>query len=179
MTKTIELPSREALLALFKYDPDSGDLRWRVSRGRARVGQIAGSIRAEDGYRRIKVNEVMYYAHRAIWMMQTGEDPGEMQIDHRNMDTRDNSWENLRLASHSENKRNGRGYAGTSSPFCGVSWHKGKKVWFARIRVDTKLTHLGTYHCMVEAARAYDDAARRMHGEFAKLNFPDETGEKA
>lgn len=174
MRKSYPLPSRETLLALFEYDPDSGEIRNRVNRGRARAGALAGSGRP-DGYRRIGINQVTYYVHRLIWMMQTGEDPGDMQIDHRSGDKRDNSWANLRLASHAENQRNGGSYAGSVSPFCGVSWHENTKKWQVQIRRDGRQKHLGVFPCMIEAARAYDEAALKMHGSFAQLNFPDET----
>jgi hypothetical protein len=60
-----------------------------------------------------------------------------------------------------------------TSRFRGVSWAKGIGVWRSQIMSDRKTKHLGTYHSEVEAARAYDRAARQLHGaEYLKVNFP-------
>lgn len=58
------------------------------------------------------------------------------------------------------------------SPFRGVYWERGR--WRAKIGYQNGKIHLGYYENEVEAARAYDKAAREYHGERAKLNFPDE-----
>jgi len=60
--------------------------------------------------------------------------------------------------------------------FRGVCRNKDR--WSARITRDGKHVHLGTYDTKEDAARAYDEAARRLHGEFARFNFPRE-GERS
>jgi hypothetical protein len=52
-----------------------------------------------------------------------------------------------------------------------VSWNKRRKKWFAYIKKDGKEFNLGGFDDEVEAAKAYDEAAKRLHGEFAQLNF--------
>jgi hypothetical protein len=98
------------------------------------------------------------------------------QIDHVNRNTLDNQRANLRAASRSQNganskKRVFRGQIATSI-YKGVSWYKRQKKWIASIREDDKLRFLGYYSSEEDAARAYDTAATRIHGEFARLNFP-------
>ncbi|WP_339548763.1 hypothetical protein, partial [Pseudomonas sp. RA_35y_Pfl2_P32] len=44
------------------YDPDTGEFRWLLAR-KDRVGEIAGVV-SRSGYRRIKIDDVEYYAHR-------------------------------------------------------------------------------------------------------------------
>ena len=67
-----------------------------------------------------------------------------------------------------------------SSQFKGVSWHGQNDSWRASIHVDGKTHYLGSFHSEVEAAVAYDCAARERFGpEHAWLNFPDPgTGER-
>jgi hypothetical protein len=60
----------------------------------------------------------------------------------------------------------------------GVSWNSRSKGWIAQIKADrgagkSKQRHLGNFLNEVEAALAYDQAAREHHGDKAKLNFPE------
>jgi len=63
--------------------------------------------------------------------------------------------------------------AATYSKYKGVHWHKLHKKWAARITFERKQIHLGYFLSEIEAAKAYDRAAIKYHGEFAYLNFPD------
>lgn len=58
-----------------------------------------------------------------------------------------------------------------SSPFKGVSFHKGSKLWRAQITVDGRHRHIGLFGTDAEAARAYDEQASRIFGKSARLNF--------
>lgn len=91
------------------------------------------------------------------------------EVDHANGDGLDCRRSNLRVASHAENVRNARSRKGTSK-FKGVSFSKGG--WRAALRVNYKTVHLGRFETEEEAAVAHDEAARRLHGAFARLNFP-------
>jgi len=61
----------------------------------------------------------------------------------------------------------------TSSKYKGVSYHAGQRKWCAAIRVNGQYKYFGLFHDEIEAAKAYDNAARKFHGIFASLNFPD------
>lgn len=98
-------------------------------------------------------------------------DEGQI-VDHRNHDTLDYRKENLRACTHAENTRHGRIRKNNSSGFKGVSFHKGAGKWMAYIRyLSTGRTYLGLFLTAEDAAKAYDEAAKVHHGEFAKLNF--------
>lgn len=110
------------------------------------------------------------YMHREIMSPASG-----VVIDHINGDKRDNRRENLRVCSRSENLRNQRRRSDNTSGFKGVNRHTQKGLrhpWIARVKVNHRGIHLGCFATPEEAARAYDAAALKHHGEFAHLNFP-------
>jgi hypothetical protein len=97
----------------------------------------------------------------------TGEWP-KPEIDHINIDRPDTRWGNLRVASSSQNHANTPTPAANVSGFKGVGWHKGRRKWRARIKVNCKECHLGL--ATAEDAHAvYCEAARKHYGEFARF----------
>jgi hypothetical protein len=97
--------------------------------------------------------------------------PAGTQVDHRDNDGLNNRRSNLRLATGSQNRQNSASRIG-SSRFKGVSWHKAAGKWVAVIKTDRQQRYLGLFVNELDAARAYDAAARELFGEFALPNFP-------
>lgn len=109
------------------------------------------------------------YMHRVICGMPVG-----MCVDHINHNTLDNRKENLRVCTHKENLRNVKISTRNTSGYKGVSWCKGRKRWYAYIGINGKTIPLGRYHTAKEAAMAYDEAAIKHFGEFARTNILEE-----
>jgi len=95
-----------------------------------------------------------------------------MYVDHINHNGLDNRKANLRLATKSQNAWNSSGRRGRSG-FKGVSFEKKTGLWRASIAYHGEKKYLGNFHDKREAAKAYDRAAKKYHGEFASLNFPE------
>jgi hypothetical protein len=101
--------------------------------------------------------------------------PKGKQIDHINHDPLDNRKCNLRLCTNQQNSFNKgpREYMDgrvKTSLYKGVSWKKRNKKWCAQIMVDGKKKHIGLYKEEKEAAKAYNEFAKRLFGDFAYLN---------
>jgi hypothetical protein len=103
------------------------------------------------------------------------EPPEGKFIDHKNCYGLDNRRENLRPATHSQNTCNRPKRKNTTSRFVGVHFSKKMRKWVAQIKYHGGKKWLGCYDNEIDAARAFDRAAIKYHGEFARLNFPQET----
>lgn len=116
-------------------------------------------------YARAYINGMHVYMHRYI----LGSVAGEI-IDHKDRNGLNNVRTNLRTATRSGNASNGNKRRG-SSKYKGVTWHR--TTWRAQIMKDNKHIHLGMFSSELEAAQAYDKAAKELHGEYSRLNFPE------
>lgn len=104
-------------------------------------------------------------------MILNVDDPN-IFCDHKNGDGIDNRRCNLRQCSSSENGTNRPFQKNNTTGFKGVDFHKQRGKYRAIIQFKNKQYHIGLFQNAEDAARAYDEAARRLHGEFAHLNFP-------
>jgi hypothetical protein len=97
-------------------------------------------------------------------------------VDHLNNNSLDNRKDNLRPATRSQNRQNApKRKKNASSQFLGVSFHKEEKKYRARISIKGKRIHLGKFDNEIDAAKAYDAAARKYYGEHARVNFPEDS----
>lgn len=94
-------------------------------------------------------------------------------VDHIDGNGLDNRQINIRRCTQSQNTANIRKVTGKSRYKGVVRNTPAKNTWKATIRIRGKKTHLGSFKDEIEAAKAYDNAARIEYGEFAVLNFPD------
>jgi len=97
--------------------------------------------------------------------------PDHLVVDHIDHNGLNNRKSNLRLATFTQNCQNQRRLSHKTSRYKGVCWNKRSKKWAAAIRCNNKTYHLGYFANELDAAHAYDRAARKYHGEFAHLNF--------
>ncbi len=135
--------------------------KWYVQRTK----QMFYAVRRAKGHERAK--------GQIVWMHRSILPPPEgMCIDHINNNSLDNRKANLRLATPAQNARNRRKMAvKTSSKYKGVSYHAGQRKWCAAIRVNGQYKYFGLFQNEIDAAKAYDSAAKKYHKEFAVLNF--------
>lgn len=145
-------------------EPD-GCMIWTGGKDRHGYGKFWVGSRA-DGTRRL------VGAHRVAYTALIGPIPDGMTVDHVCGTPACVRPDHLRLASPAENNRYARRRADNTSGFRGVSLARTCDKWRAEVHVGGRRTFLGYYRTAEDAARAYDDAARKHHGKFARLNFP-------
>jgi len=144
-------------------------LRWKHPRSRSlKVGDPAGSL-SKEGVYKMRFYCKFYLNHRVIYFLETGTDPGQLQIDHVQHNCNAGP---LRIATHQQNQFNRRKRRGACSRYKGVVATKGK--WSAGITVDGNRHYLGLFNTEIEAALAYNQAAVSMFGEYAFLNTFDD-----
>lgn len=111
--------------------------------------------------------------------------PQNLFVDHKDRNGLNNQRDNLRICTASQNQKNK--IATGVSKYLGVSIHKNKhkiylkkkklyliyinEYWIAHINVNGKSIHLGLFKDEIEAAKAYNKAAKKYHGDFARLNI--------
>jgi hypothetical protein len=122
------------------------------------------SVYARRSVRRPDGQKTSQYMHTFL--------TGYGRTDHRNGDGLDNRRVNLREAEARQNSWNVRRHVDSTGGYKGVSWHRRDQRWIAQIAANGTRTYLGYFTIAEEAARAYDVAARELHGEYAALNFP-------
>jgi hypothetical protein len=137
---------------------DDGDYEWlRLFKWRYTSG----------GYAVTTVGDTLLRMHRVLLFA-----PHYFQVDHIDGDRLNNQRSNLRLCTRKQNSANRRNQANNKSGFKGVRWHKKHRRWYAHIQASNRLYHLGNFATAEHAALAYDAAALRLFGAFARLNFP-------
>jgi hypothetical protein len=142
-----------------KYGEWSG-LVWRVNRGgKARAGSVAGTPKPHSKNPdridwKVGVDGVQYVASRVIYYMTHREDPGDAEVDHKDRNPLNNNARNLRLDVNGDiQKVNSPIRRNNTSGVMGVNWHKDRRKWMARVRVEDKHKYLGLFTCKIEAAR--------------------------
>jgi hypothetical protein len=160
----------DELRDFFSYDPETGELFWKVNRGMARAGSVAGSLHPA-GYILVGVKRKLLRIHRVIWAICYGRWPvGD--IDHINGDRADNRIANLREATRQENLRNSKKSATNASGVTGVFWQTRGRRWIAVIGgPGTRTYHyLGCFENFEDAVAARKAAEAKenyspLHGE--------------
>lgn len=154
----------ERLWYLLNYDDKTGEFSWRITRGgRAKLGSKVGSVN-DDGYVKIMIDGRSYGAHQLAVLYMTAEWPPSGEVDHRDGNTSNNAWLNLRDATHRLNCENRRQASSKSTTgFLGVSKHHRSERYRARIRTDGRIVNLGWFDTAEEAHAAYVAAKRQLH----------------
>lgn len=159
--------TQDRLLSVLEYDQYTGVFTWKQTLGpRAIKGRPAGNDDGQ-GYLRIRVDGIVYRAHRLAWLAIHGGFPPE-HIDHINHIRSDNRICNLRAVTHAENQRNASKSRLNASGHSGVCFDSRRKKWRVEVSVTqpngaARRAHVGYFDCLEDACSARKDALLR-HG---------------
>lgn len=146
------------------------ELIWKKSPANSvKAGDKVGSSN-KQGYREFSFKGSRYYCHRVVWYLNTGKFP-ELEIDHIDGDKSNNDFGNLREVTREENLRNTKSHKDSKSRFKGISFEKQRSLWRARCYFEGKSYCGGFYKTETEAAKKYDELAKSLFGDHARLNF--------
>lgn len=146
------------------YNPQTGELTWKVLRNSKRIGAVARAIDV-NGYVQVNIAGTMVKGHRLAWFLHYGQWP-EGQIDHLNGIRDDNHIANLRCVSHQVNAQNQRnGSRPNETGLIGVYVDRRRKnvIFRSKIQVNKRQIHLGAFATPEAAHLAYVAAKRRLH----------------
>lgn len=180
-TKRI-LPPPSFIREIMSYDSKSGFLYWKHRK------DMPKNWNTRFANKKIKANNanccsVLYNGnrfhmgyHRLVWCYYYGKWPESNKvIDHINGNHYDNTIENLRLVTQSENNKNLSTPKDNTSGHIGVGWVKLSRKWRATIRANGKYMHLGTFNNKEDAIKARKEAEKKYgyhenHGRDGVLN---------
>lgn len=135
--------------------------------GKSKIWLSIGKKRKDNAYIMIYKNKKQVGLHRFLMNIT---DP-KIFIDHINGNVFDNRKSNLRICNNKENSRNSKLYRNNKSGYKGIMYIETRKKWRAKIFFEGKTIHLGYFNDKLTAAQAYNEAAIRYFGSFAKLNI--------
>lgn len=154
-----EIPLTQGKVALV----DDADYEWLVQwKWYARKGR-------RTWYAIRGINKKHLSMHRELLGATTGS-----VVDHKDGNGLNNQRDNIRLATYTQNRANSPKSRVNTSGYKGVIWQKRGSRWRCVIYWQRRNIHIGMFSDKIEAAKAYDEAAKKYHGEFASLNFPTE-----
>ncbi len=159
--------TQDELKSIVNYNPLTGIFTWKVSNNtKIKIGSRAGSFDKSKGYRKIRINKILYKEHRVAWFYVYGVWPSD-QLDHKNTNKVDNSIDNLREATNSTNGFNKTKYKTNKSGYKGVSWYPKMNKWVVKYSYNRKIYHGGYFDKVEDAAKKYKELTKNLHGEFA------------
>lgn len=158
--------TQERLKEVMHYDPLTGQFTWIKTLSRRAVAGTKSGNPYSNGYLRSCIDGEEILCHRLAWFYMTGIWP-DHEVDHKNRVRSDNSWNNLRPSTNSQNKMNRLAHKGSKSGIKGVSWSERRQLWQVSICTKGIRTYLGEFKDIELAKKAIEDARPVYHGEFA------------
>jgi len=156
--------TQKRLKELLHYNPKTGVFIWKKSRGKIQAGTIANSVRP-DGYIHIKLDYILYLAHRLAWFYVHGKWPNK-NLDHRNRVKHHNWIKNLRNGAQQHNMQNIiKAQSNNVIGVRNVYFDKRRGTYVVSIRVHKKTKYIGAF-ATLKLAKAAAIKAKKKHHSF-------------
>lgn len=162
--------TQEYVRSILYYNPKTGEFFWKVRSDVRKEWNTrhAGKKTGHHGspYCTLRINDCAYKAHRIAWLYIHGAMPFE--IDHIDMDTKNNRISNLREVTKSQNQWGKSIQKNNTSGYKGVCYNKRNQSWQAGIKINGKNKALGQYKTPEAAHAAYCKASAELRGEYGR-----------
>lgn len=152
--------TKEIVLELLEYVPETGALLQKKPRPKVKVGSIAGVV-TPYGYRYIQLSGRKYAAHRLVWLIEHGRFP-DLELDHIDGNKLNNQIGNLREVNRKQNCENKGVQKNNQLGIRGVSYKPRLRKYVAQIQHNGVNKHLGVFETPHEAQAAYALAAQEL-----------------
>lgn len=160
--------TQNRLKELLEYDPSTGIFKWRNFGPGVRYNREAGTL-TNKGYVVIGIDNERYLANRLAFLYMTGSWP-EHEAEHEDRNPANNTWINLRDATHAENLSNTTIRNDNTSGVKGVTWDKQKNKW--KVQVGPAGKRVSKHFVALEDAKAFYAAkAEEIFGQFSAHAF--------
>lgn len=162
----------EYVRSILDYDPTTGVFvrKHRVDKTGQWNGRCAGrpvTSRCRRGYLKLSIDGRLYRSNRVAWLIMTDEWPARL-VDHRDTNTSNDRWENLRLATPSQSGANRNLFPNNTSGLKGVSWIKTRGHYRASIMHEGRYIHIATGQCAPALHFDYLVMQDKLFKEFAR-----------
>jgi hypothetical protein len=162
------LTSPERIKEAFNYNPKTGKLTWAIDRRCVHPGDSAGTrVKSPKGvFLTVRLDGRLYCVNQVVWCWVTGEWPAE-QVDHQNLDSSDNRWDNLREATNQQNCANRGLNTNNKTGYRGVYWYASRQKWVAYLRKNGKHVFFKYFKIKSDAVAAVREARKVHFGEWS------------
>lgn len=154
--------SQKRLIELFNYNEETGVLTRKVNVGNCKKDSVVGN-KHSLGYLRVRIDKQLYFLHRVVWIYVHGDGSlFDKEIDHIDRNKTNNRIKNLRLVTRTTNNRNIGLRKNNTSGFNGIEFHKRRRKWLARIKVNNVSKDIGFFDNIEDAVKAREKAEKEL-----------------
>lgn len=152
--------------AHLSYSKDDGLFLWTLPTSkRVSVGKEAGRVNS-SGHIGIGIFGERWQAHRLAIAFVEGYLNGDLEVDHKDQNPKNNRYDNLRVATRQQNSFNRGTPNHNSSGLKGVSFHQGSGKWEGYVHLNGKKYYLGLFEDKETCEKAVTEKRKELHGEF-------------
>ena len=154
--------TKDIVLKHLNYSENTGTFTW------IKNGKIAGCLDSHASFLVTRIDDVLYFNHKLVFLVENGYMP--KYIRHIDRNKMNNKISNLSECVGKEGSKSEFLSKNNKSGFKGAHYNKKNKKWMSSIRINYKSKHIGLYDNKIDAVIAYDEMALKVFGELARTN---------
>jgi hypothetical protein len=147
------------------------NISWNTKHANKHAGYLCTDNRGYESWKcTISYNNKKHdiKCSRVVFLLHNGYLTNDKVVDHATNKSLDNSIENLREATQSQNSQNSKLRKNNTSGIKGVSWDEKRQRWEVKLYVNYKKIHIGYFLKLEDAKAAIEKARKKYHGDFGR-----------